>query len=215
MVGAQLRHVGKVGDTLRVGLTGGIASGKTTAAAALELCGAPVAFADDMARGLMECDGPVRAALVELLGPGAYGSDGRLNRAALGARLFADADLLAAVNAVVHPAVREAAAAWHESHRGRAAYTVYESALLFETGSESAFDVVVVVHAPRELRLARAVARGGVDAAAVGARMAAQLSDGERLERRGYFLLNDGESLLLPQVCRLHRALVERRVAEA
>lgn len=203
--------MGKVEDTLRVGLTGGIASGKTTAAAGLEICGAPVAFADDMARGLMERDGPVRAALVELLGAGAYGSDGRLDRAALGARLFADAALLAAVNEIVHPAVRAAAAAWHESHRGRVDYTVYESALLFETGSEVEFDVVVVVHAPRDLRLARAVARGMADAEAVAARMDAQLSDAERLERRGYFLVNDGTSLLLPQVWRLHRALVERR----
>lgn len=198
----------KVDETLRVGLTGGIASGKTTAAAALELCGAPVAFADDMARGLMEAPGAVRDRLEALLGAGAYGQDGTLDRAALGPRLFGDPDLLTAVNELVHPAVREAARAWHESHAGQVAYTVYESALLFETGSAGEFDVVVVAHAPRELRLARAVARGGVDAAAVRARMDAQLSDAERLAHPGYVLLNDGEAALLPQVWKLHRVLV-------
>lgn len=201
----------KVDDTIRVGLTGGIASGKTTAAAALEICGAPVAFADDMARGLMERAGPVREALTELLGAGAYLPDGTLDRAGLGARLFADPDLLSAVNGIVHPAVGEAALAWHESHRGSTPYTVYESALLFESGVAEHFDLVVIVHAPRELRLRRAVARGGVDADAVAARMDAQLSDADRLARRGYILVNDGARPLLPQVYRLHRSIVERR----
>ena len=203
--------MGKVAETLRVGLTGGIASGKTTVAAALELCGAPVAFADDMARGLMESPGPVREALGELLGEGAYRADGTLDRLALGARLFADADLLARVNAVVHPAVGEAALAWHRSHVGSGAYTVYESALLFETGAAEGFDLVVLVHAPRGVRLRRAVARGTGDRAAVEARMDAQLSDAERLARPAYVLVNDGRRALLPQVWRLHRDILAGR----
>lgn len=201
----------KVAETLRVGLTGGIASGKTTVAAALELCGAPVAFADDMARGLMEAPGPVREALGELLGEAAYRPDGTLDRPAVGARLFADAELLARVNAVVHPAVGEAALAWHRSHLGVAPYTVYESALLFETGTAERFDLVVLVYAPREVRLRRAVARGTGDTAAVEARMDAQLSDADYLTHPAYLLVNDGRRALLPQVWRLHRDILAGR----
>ena len=202
--------VGKVGQqrsALRVGLTGGIASGKTLVAAMLETCGAAVAFADQMARGIMEEDGPVRRALTDLLGAEAYGPDGRLDRPALGARLFADETLLARVNAIVHPAVREVAAAWHARQRG-VDYTVYESALLFETGTAADFDVVVLVHAPRLERLRRAMRRDGADELAILARMDAQWSDEQRLARPAYVVVNDGSRALVPQVVELHRRLL-------
>lgn len=191
-----------------MGLTGGIASGKTLVAAMLEVCGAPVAFADAMARGLMERPGEVRERLTELLGAGAYLPDGSLDRAALGARLFADDALLSRVNAIVHPAVGRAAAAWHAAQLPLTPYTVYESALLFETGAYREFDVVVLVHAPREQRIARATARDGVDAEAVIARMDAQWTDAQRLEVEAYRILNDGSASLIAQVWRLHRTLV-------
>ena len=192
---------------LRVGLTGGIASGKTLVAALLETCGAPVAFADQMARGIMEDDLSVRRALEALLGEGAYRADGTLDRPALGARLFADEALLAQVNAIVHPAVGRAAEAWHARQEG-ADYTVYESALLFETGAAESFDVVVVVHAPRLERLRRAMARDGVEEVDVLARMDAQLTDAERLARPAYVIVNDGSRALIPQAVELHRSLL-------
>ena len=195
------------GGGLRVGLTGGIASGKTLVAAVLETCGAPVAFADQMARGIMEANVSVRRALTDLLGAEAYDAGGRLDRKALGARLFADETLLARVNAIVHPAVRETAAAWHGRQAG-APYTVYESALLFETGAAADFDVVVLVHAPRLERLRRAMLRDGADELAVLARMDAQWSDEQRLAQPAYVIVNDGSRALLPQVVELHRRLL-------
>ena len=195
---------------LRVGLTGGIASGKTLVAGLLEMCGAPVCFADQVARGLMERPGHVRAQLEELLGATAYLPDGQLDRAGLGRRLFADDELLARVNAIVHPAVGEAARVWHLAQAPTVPYTVYESALLFETGAAEVFDIVVVVHASREQRLRRAMARDGADELAVLARMDAQLTDEQRLAQPAYVVLNEGSQLLLPQVWRLHRTLVER-----
>ena len=193
--------------SLRVGLTGGIASGKTLVAALLETCGAPVAFADQMARGIMEEDASVRRALTDLLGEGAYAPNGKLDRPALGARLFADEDLLARVNAIVHPAVRRTAAAWHERQAG-APYTVYESALLFETGADAEFDVVILVHAPRMERLRRAMARDGAEEVAILARMDAQFTDEERLAKPAYIIVNDGSRALIPQVVELHRRLL-------
>ena len=210
MVSAQLRHVAKV-NKLRVGLTGGIASGKTLVAAMLEVCGAPVAFADGMARGLMERPGPVRDQLVALLGVKAYTQEGKLDRPALGRRLFDDPQLLEAVNRIVHPAVGDAARAWHESANPPCNYTVYESALLFETGAAAQFDVVVLVHAPMGQRLERAIARDNTDADQVRARMEAQWSDEQRLAQHAYVILNDGSRSLVQQVHALHRTLVERR----
>ncbi len=191
---------------VRVGLTGGIASGKTLVAAMLELCGAPVAFADQMARGIMERPGRTRDQLQSLLGEGAYLPDGSLDRKALGARIFADETLLARVNAIVHPAVGVLAQAWHDEHAS-APYTVYESALLFETGAYRAFDVVVVVHAPRLARLARAMRRDSADEVAILARMDAQLTDAERLAHEAYVIVNDGSRPLIPQVFELHQRL--------
>ncbi len=213
MISPQLCHVGGKVDSAknkpRVGLTGGIASGKTLVAAGLELCGAAVAFADQMARGLMEQPGPVRSRLVELLGARAYLEDGSLDRPALGARLFADAGLLARVNGIVHPAVREATEAWQAAAGARAPYTVYESALLWESGAAADFDVVVHVYAPRAVRLQRATARDASHRAAVEARMDAQWTDEQRLTQDAYVLLNDGTSLLLPQIHALHTALLD------
>jgi len=197
--------------SLRVGLTGGIASGKTLVAAMFEVLGAPVTFADTMARGLMEQTGAVRLQLSELLGEDIYKADGQLDRPALGARLFSEENLLHRVNAIVHPAVREAAQKWHQKHELTHPYTVYESALLFESGAADEFDVVVVVHAPQELRLARAMGRDGTDSKAVLARMAAQMSDADRLEQRAYFIINNGSQLLTRQVFDLHKSLLQRQ----
>lgn len=172
----------------------------------LETCGAAVAFADQMARGIMETDPAVRQALAGLLGEGAYRTDGTLDRPGLGARLFRDEGLLASVNAIVHPAVGRAAAAWHTSQTS--AYTVYESALLFETGAAVHFDVVVLVHAPRLQRLRRAMLRDAADEVAVLARMDAQLTDAERLAQDAYVIVNDGSRALIPQVMTLHQRLL-------
>lgn len=199
--------VARAENSLRVGLTGGIASGKTLVAAMLELCGAPVVFADQMARGIMERPGIIRDQLENLLGSSAYLADQSLDRKALGVRLFADDELLAKVNSIVHPGVAAAALEWHQLQRSPVGYTVYESALLFETATASSFDVIVVVHAPRPYRLARAMKRDGADELAILARMDAQWTDEQRLAQPAYLILNDGSQLLIPQVVELHKSL--------
>ncbi len=199
--------------SLRVGLTGGIASGKTLVAALFEVCEAPVAFADTMARGLMELPGPIKEELVALLGADAYHADGSLDRPALGQRLFKDKALLAQVNAIVHPAVKQAALAWHERHAADAPYTLYESALLFESGAAKEFDLVVLVHAPHHLRLQRAVLRDGAHEQDILARMEAQFTDEARLAEQAYVILNDGSLSLIQQVYSLHQTLSRKAAA--
>ena len=203
-----MAKVASSGKTPRIGLTGGIASGKTLIAAMFEVCGAAVAFADQMARGLMEMPGEVKQQLSDLLGEDAYLPDGKLNRPYVGKLLFSDEAMLEKVNAIVHPAVASAAEAWHVRMIEKVPYTIYESALLFETGTYKAFDAVILVHAPMTLRLERAMKRDHADKNAILARMEAQWNDEQRLRQEAFVILNDGSQSLIEQVWGFHRAVM-------
>ena len=156
-----------------VGVTGGIGSGKSAFVARLGAHeGTRVILADALAKRLMAEDEAVRRRLVERFGPETFDTEGALNRAWLGARVFADADELAALNGIVHPAVRQALTKAVEQARADGVRVlIYEAALLVETGGESVVDLVVVVDAPVEVRVARAAARDGVSEAAILARV--------------------------------------------
>ena len=203
--------MGKVARTqqvLRVGLTGGIASGKSLVAAMFALCGAPVAYADTVARELMEQEGEVKLRLLSLLGPQLYLETGQLNRKWLAARMFNDTGLKAKVNAIVHPAVGLAAKGWHEAQSESFPYTIYESALLFEADLTRDFDLILLVHAPASMRLQRAMQRDKAEEAEILARMKAQWSDEQRLAAEGAELIhNDGEHSLIRQVWNWHHRL--------
>jgi len=158
---------------LTVGVTGGIGSGKSAFVARLAAYpGVRAIRADDLAKRLMAEDPAVRAALVARFGPATFTEDGALDRAYVAGRVFGDADELAALNGIVHPAVRRAlAAAQAQAEAEGVAVLVYEAALLTETGGAALVDRVVVVDAPVALRVARAAARDGVPEAAIRARM--------------------------------------------
>lgn len=160
-----------------LGVTGGIGSGKSAFVARLGAHeGVRVVLADDVAKRLMAEDPEVRRRLVARFGPEVYGPDGALDRAAVAARVFADAAELAALNAIVHPSVRQALL--DEIERARAdsvRLLVYEAALIFETGADRVLDRVALVDAPVETRLARVMARDGASREAVLARMRHQI----------------------------------------
>lgn len=164
-------------------LTGGIASGKSTIARMLTARGAVVVDADAIVRDVQAPGSPVLAAIVSEFGPDVVRDDGTLDRPALGARVFGHPERLAALNALVHPAVRE------ESHRrfraalddDPAAVVVYDVPLLAEARGTGEWDLVVVAHAPAEQRVQRLVAHRGLTEADARARIASQAGDDERL----------------------------------
>ncbi|ROS30524.1 dephospho-CoA kinase [Cellulomonas sp. PhB150] len=167
----------------RIGLTGGIAAGKSVAAARLAELGAVVIDSDVLAREAVAPGSAGLEAVAEEFGPGVLAPDGSLDRQALGARVFADDDARARLNAIVHPIVRrlsaerEAAAATAD----HGAVVVHDIPLLVETGQADAFHVLVVVHAPAVLRVERLVAGRGLPRDEAEGRIAAQASDADRL----------------------------------
>ena len=172
-------------------MTGGIASGKSAVSARLAELGAFVIDSDLLAREVVEPGTPALAAIAERFGSGVLRPDGSLDRPALGAIVFPDAAARADLNAIVHPAVRRRAAALLlASPPG--SVVVHVIPLLVETGQADDFDIVVVVDAPREVQLARLMARNALSASEAEARLAAQASREERLEVADVVLDNAG-----------------------
>ena len=177
-----------------VGLTGGIASGKSTFAAALRTGGAPVLDADQLARAAVAKGSPGLAAVVTAFGGDVLGDDGELDRRRMAARVFADPEARARLESIVHPAVR---ALFREElarleARG-APLAFYDVPLLFEAGLEGEVELVVVVWAPRDVQLARLMARDRLGRADAEARLAAQLPLDEKAARADVVVVNDGD----------------------
>ncbi len=195
---------------LRVGLTGGIASGKTTVSDALEERGAVVIDADVLAREVVEPGTPGLAAVVERFGPGLLADDGQLDRAALGRLVFADPVARRDLEAIVHPAVRARAAAL-EAAAAADAVVVHVIPLLVETGQADDFDVLVVVDVEPEQQLERLRERSGLDDEAAMARIAAQATRSARLAVADVVLANHTDTDdLVAQVDRLWHDLRAR-----
>lgn len=189
----------------KVGITGGIGSGKSTVTRMLESMGVAVYLSDDRAKELMAHDGALRERIAARFGADAY-VDGELNRRYLSERVFSNGEELAALNAIVHPAVMDDFDRWAEEQESP--YVVIESAILFEAGLEGRVDCVVSVLAPRELRIERAMARDGVVREDVERRIANQMSDDERTNRSKYAIVNIILEELEEDVEQLHRRLV-------
>jgi dephospho-CoA kinase len=183
-----------------VGLTGGIATGKSSFARALRDLGVPVIDADQLARAAVARGTPALEEIARALGPEAVGPDGELDRKRVAVLVFADAAARARLEAIVHPAVREAARA--EAGRLAAqghALAFYDVPLLFESGGRAEeVDAVVVVWAPREAQLRRMRARDGFGDQEAEARLRAQLPVDEKAARADFVVVNDGDPAALP-----------------
>ncbi len=176
---------------LTIGLTGGIASGKSTVSRRLMELGATVIDADAIARALQEPGRPGLQGIVEEFGPSVLTRDGRLDRAALGARVFADPEARSKLNAIIHPLVR-AEAERLAAAAGEDAVLVEDIPLLVETGQHGRFDLVLTVQAPAEERVRRMVEDRGMTEADARARIAAQATDEDRAAVSSTVLVNDG-----------------------
>lgn len=176
------------------GLTGGLASGKSTVARLLREQGVPVIDADALAREVVEPGTSGLAAIVERFGPDVLTNEGRLDRPRLGERVFGDERELAALNTIVHPRVREAFARQVEAHRRADEPLVgYEVPLLFENHLEDELRPVVLVATSQARQVERAMARDGLPRERVLERLRAQLPLSEKLARADLVIHNDGD----------------------
>lgn len=176
---------------LVIGLTGGIGSGKSTVAASFGRRGVPVIDADAVARQVVEPGQPALAAIAEAFGGAMLDAEGALDRAALRARVFERPAERGRLEGIVHPRIREAIR--HELAHLDAPYAVVEIPLLVETGQHDLIDRVLVVEAPRETRIARAMARDGTDRADIERILAAQASPDARRAAADDIIDNAGE----------------------
>ncbi len=194
--------------TVRVGLTGGIASGKSTVSAILAGLGAVVVDADLLAREVVARGTPGLAAVVDEFGPGLLTPDGDLDRAAMGTLVFADASARRRLEAIIHPLVH-ARSAEVEAAAAPDAVVVHDIPLLAEVGRAGEFDAVVVVDAPTEVQVARMVDDRGWTREEAQARIAAQASREERLAIATHVVDNTGSlDELRRRVGEIHAELV-------
>lgn len=191
---------------LRIGLTGGIGSGKSMVSRIFELMGVPVYDADDAAKRLMNRDEELKKAIKENFGEEIY-KEGRLDRKLLASIVFNDPRKLELLNSLVHPATIRDAESWVEKQS--APYIIKEAAIMFESGVNKMMDYVVGVSAPEELRIERVMKRDGVSRKEVLRRMQRQMDEDKKMNLCDFILVNDEKQLLIPQVLELHQKLLK------
>jgi dephospho-CoA kinase len=190
---------------LKIGLTGGIGSGKTTIAQVFEALGIPVYYADAAAKNLMNQDPELKKQIIAAFGPETY-KEGNLDRSYLAKQVFSDTEKLSRLNSIVHPATLRDAEAW--MNKQKTPYAIKEAALIFEAGLEKYFDYVIGVSAPESLRLERVQQRDQASPENVLQRMQQQMDEKEKISRCDFVIINDGMQAVLPQVLALHETLL-------
>ena len=190
---------------LKVGITGGIGSGKSVVCQVFETLGIPVFYADKAARYLMEHDALLIDSIKMLFGNDVY-EGGKLNREKVASVAFRDHNVLQELNSIVHPATIRYGLQWMEKQN--APYTLKEAAIFFESGSEGSVDVMIGVYAPRKVRILRVMERDGISQEKVLERMAQQMDEEEKMKRCDHVITNDGETAIIPQVLALHELLL-------
>ena len=194
---------------IKVGITGGIGSGKTTVCEVFERLGVPVYYADKQAKYLMETDKKLREAIRLLFGDEAFDAENNLNRAFIAGIVFKDEEKLLALNALVHPAVKADYDSWNAIlARKEYPYSLKEAALLVESGSYKDLDKLIVVSAPLEDRIKRVMARDNISEEQVKARIDAQLPESEKVKLADYVIDNNLIMELVPQVGKVHLDLL-------
>jgi dephospho-CoA kinase len=191
---------------LKIGLTGGIGSGKTTVAKIFELLGVPVYYADDASKRLYATNKDLMEALKKHFGEDIY-TDEQLNRSKLAAIVFNDAAKLELLNSLVHPLTIKDAEEWMQQQT--TPYIIKEAALLFEAGSASGLDYIIGVSTPQPLRIKRVMERDGVGREEVSSRMQRQMDEESKMLLCDFVIKNDEQEMVIPQVLALHERFLE------
>ena len=197
---------------LKVGITGGIGSGKSMVCQVFETLGIPVFNADLAAKYLMDKDGRLVAEIKKLFGDNIYTTEG-LDRKRLSSIVFNDKALLERLNAIVHPATIQYGRDWMD--RQLAPYVIKEAAIFFESGSNKDMDVMIGVYAPKRVRLLRVVERDQVSTETVLVRMEKQMDEEKKMALCDHVLTNDGSTPVIPQVLALHQLLMKKDASAA
>lgn len=191
---------------IKVGITGGMGSGKSTVANIFKVLGIPVYYADDAAKRLMNEDEALKTQIKKHFSELAYTSNGQLDRKWMAAEVFGNAGKLAVLNSLVHPATINDGIDWMK--RQQAHYAIKEAALIFESGTHAELDYIIGVSAPASLRLLRSMKRDNLSREEVQARMDKQIPDSVKMKLCDFVVFNDGQRALIPQVMKIHEKLL-------
>ena len=194
---------------LRIGLTGGIGSGKSTVAHIFSVLGIPVYDADSASKRLMTEDEDLKKKIIENFGKDSY-TDGSLNRKYLSAQVFGDSKKTDLLNSIVHPATIKDAEEWMKKQN--APYIIKEAALIFESGSNQFLDKVIGVSSPVSLRMERTMKRSNINSQQVKERMDLQMDEEEKMRLCDYVIINDEQQMLIPQVLFLHEKFLKGNI---
>ncbi len=190
---------------LRIGITGGIGSGKSTVAKVFEVLGIPVYYADGAAKRLLNEDEALKLKVLQQFGDEVY-KNGKLDKKHLADIVFKFPEKLAILNSFVHPATLKDAENWMKKQTS--AYSIKEAALIFESGAQEHLDYVIGVSAPVPLRIQRTMKRDNITREEVISRMEKQLDETIKMRLCNFVITNDEQKMLLPQVLLLHEKLL-------
>lgn len=194
---------------LKVGITGGIGSGKTTVCKVFETLDVPVFYADGIAKEIMITDPILKRKVCDIFGEESYFVDGKLNNKYLAAKVFKDQNKLACLNKLIHPAVFRAFDKWLMSLPPNTPYILKEAALFFESDAYKACDKSILVTAPLNIKLQRVIARDGLTQEQVYERMDKQLPDEKKRKLADFFIDNTENQSVILQVLALHREFLK------
>ncbi len=182
----------------KVGVTGGIGSGKSYICQILQNMGYPVFFSDQASKQLLANSPDIIAKVTTLLGSEAYHEDGSVNRAFIAAKIFNDGSLLEKVNEIMHPAVRAAFDSWADEQKETIVFN--EAAILFETDGYQELDKNILVLAPESVKIKRVLEREETSEQEIKRRMSNQWSDEQKIPLADYIIRNGDEDMLMPQI---------------
>lgn len=199
---------------LKVGVTGGIGSGKSAVCSVMEQLGIPSFNADTESKRLMTSNKSLILEVIDIVGPDAYIVDDlgnyTLNRPYVASQIFSDRERLEQINRAVHPRVREAFTQWStDQSKLNRPYLLFEAAILIETGLYKSLDYTILVTAPESMRIARAMERDGVSYDSVESRVKRQMADEEKLPHCKYVIDSGERELIIPQILRIDREIRE------
>lgn len=196
----------------KIGITGGIGSGKTTVCKIFESLDIPVYYADKEAKKIMASNLSVKKQIKDLIGEEAFFKNGKPDRNYIASKIFTDKELLAKINEIVHPAVQLDADRWFEMMKNEniSKYCLKEAALMVETGSYKSLHAMIVVTCPEDIRIHRVMKRDKLKFEDVMRKVRNQIPEEDKVKLADFVIVNDGKTSLIPQVWAIHHKLMSK-----